>query len=230
MRADERLSLAAQLYEPCMVGADIGTDHAYLPVTLLQKGICRRMLLCDVSPSALAHAAATVSRFHLEDRTRLMLCDGLSGLAETEEPCGCVSVTGMGGQTMADILRRGQHSLRGAVLVLSAHTELNAVRQAVADIGYHLAREQLCEAAGRMYIVWRAEPGQADMSPEAIRRGELLWQSPSPLTRRYAEKRLALCLERQKGLLLRGGEPGEAEILAADIAFYRRRMAEGEEA
>ena len=50
---DERLSLAAQLYEPCALGADIGTDHALLPCYLLTHNICQEMILADVSPKAL---------------------------------------------------------------------------------------------------------------------------------------------------------------------------------
>lgn len=42
---DERLSLAAQLYEPCALGADIGTDHALLPCYLLTHNICQEMIL-----------------------------------------------------------------------------------------------------------------------------------------------------------------------------------------
>ena len=53
---DERLSLAAQLYEPCALGADIGTDHALLPCYLLTHNICQEMILADVSPKALLHA------------------------------------------------------------------------------------------------------------------------------------------------------------------------------
>lgn len=49
---DERLSLAAQLYEPCALGADIGTDHALLPCYLLTHNICQEMILADVSPKA----------------------------------------------------------------------------------------------------------------------------------------------------------------------------------
>ena len=53
---DERLSLAAALYEPCEWGADIGTDHAFLPCHLLRTGTCRHMIAADVSEKALARA------------------------------------------------------------------------------------------------------------------------------------------------------------------------------
>ena len=94
---DERLSLAAQLYEPCALGADIGTDHALLPCYLLTHNICQQMILADVSPKALLHAEESVRRHHLEKRAHVRLADGLDALTE---PCGCVSMMGMGGETI----------------------------------------------------------------------------------------------------------------------------------
>ena len=57
---DERLSLAAALYEPCEVGADIGTDHGLLPCHLLKENICQQMIFADVSAKALRHAEEQV--------------------------------------------------------------------------------------------------------------------------------------------------------------------------
>ena len=57
---DERLSLAAQLYEPCALGADIGTDHALLPCYLLTHNICQEMILADVSFSTRKKASAAI--------------------------------------------------------------------------------------------------------------------------------------------------------------------------
>ena len=143
---DERLSLAAAMYEPCELGADIGTDHGLLPCQLLKENICQRMIFADVSDKALAHAREQAARQALTDRASFACADGLGALTA---PCGCVSVMGMGGETIAGILTRGKDKLQGAVLVLSAHTDLHLVRQAVADIGYHIVREELCRAAGR---------------------------------------------------------------------------------
>lgn len=219
---DSRLSLAAALYAPCDLGADIGTDHALLPCHLLRKNICRSMLLCDVSPKALRHAEASVRRYHLEARARLCLADGLDALDAAGQGCGCVSIMGMGGDTLSGILRRGAARLRGAVLVLSAHTEQPLVRQAIADIGYHLTAERLCLAAGRYYILWRAEPGEAATSPEAIRYGELLFEEPTPLLSGYLDHRLRVLEARRQGLLS-GAGPADTAAVDADIAFYAER-------
>ena len=125
---DERLSLAAALYEPCEWGADIGTDHAYLPCHLLRTGVCQHMIAADVSAKALDKARQNLTRQRLIQRAEVILADGLDAI---DRPCGCVSMMGMGGELMANLLRKGQQRLQGAVLVLSAHTEQHLVRQAV---------------------------------------------------------------------------------------------------
>lgn len=216
---DERLTLVAAMYEPCKWGADIGTDHAYLPRHLLKAGICQRMIAADISEGALANARATLTRARLLDRAVLTLADGLDAI---DLPCGCVSITGMGGDTMAELLARGADKLHGAVLVLSAHTEHHHVRGAIRDIGYHIVREELCRAAGRFYVCWRAEPGAEAMSEEERLYGKLLWQSGSPLLHEYAAWRARVAGKRLEGLRA-AAIPDSDTIFAVEreIAFYQ---------
>ncbi len=218
---DERLSLVAAMYEPCVWGADIGTDHAYLPRYLLKSGICQHMIAADVSEGALANARETLTRSRLLDRSVLTLADGLDAL---DRPCGCVSITGMGGDTMAALLRRGADRLQGAVLVLSAHTELELVRQAVQEIGYHFVREELCRAAGRFYVCWRAEPGMQSWSEDELLFGNLLWQADVPLLAPYAAWRMKVAKKRLAGLEA-ATVPDAAAIADAkrEVAFYRNK-------
>lgn len=221
---DERLSLAAALYEPCALGADIGTDHGLLPCHLLKSGTCQRMIFADVSPKALQHAREQVTRQRLANRAELICANGLDALIH---PCGCVSVMGMGGETIAEILTRGQEKLCGAVLVLSAHTDLHLVRQAVQAIGYHIVREELCRAAGRFYVVWRAEPGAAAMTDQELHFGTLLLEKPTPLLREYMTWRIAVLGERLRGLLsARTRDEAAIAALQTDIAFYQTRLEE----
>lgn len=219
---DERLTLAAALYPACDVGADIGTDHGFLPCHLLEKGVCRRMILADVSPKALRRAEAEVSRRGLQDRARLVCADGLDALTE---PCGCVSLMGMGGETLAGILLRGRERLQGATLVLSAHTELPLVRRAVLELGYHLTRETLCRSGGRLYVFWRAEPGFAPMTEEEIRHGSLLYQEDTPLLADYLRWRLGVAEAKLRGLRVAAVPDAQDLALAEqDVDFYRRKL------
>ena len=222
---DERLSLAASMYEPCEWGADIGTDHAFLPCYLLRTGICQQMIAADVSPKALERAREILTRQHLIDRADVVLANGLDAITH---PCGCISIMGMGGETMADIIRRGQNKLHGAVLVLGAHTELHLVRQAILEVGYHIVQERLCKAAGRFYVFWRAEEGSASISEDEIRYGRILWQEKNQtLLREYASWRKRVHQDRLQGLLSAVNQDIETiRMVQADINWYTSKLEE----
>ena len=223
---DERLSLAASLYVPCALGADIGTDHALLPCELLERGVCREMILADISPKALGQAAREVEARGLAGRVTLRCADGLEAL-DGMPPCGCVSVTGMGGDTVAEMLRRGAGRLRGAALVLCAHTRPDRARLALREIGYRLTREEPCVCNGHAYLVWRAEPGdEAPYTAEELACGRLLFGSASPMLRPYVEMKLEALARRLDGL--RRAEQADAAAIAeaeAQAAYYRAGLA-----
>lgn len=221
---DERLSLAASLYDACELGADIGTDHGLLPCSLLESGVCRRMILADVSPKALQHAREQVQQRGLADRAQLVCADGLNALTEKT---GCVSITGMGGRTMADILQKGAARLQGAALVLSAHTDQELVRRAVQQLGYHLTAERLCRAAGRFYLVWKAIPGAQTMGEDELALGtQLLLESRDPLLPEYLRWRQWV-LERKLAGLEHDAQnrAGEVEALRRQLGILRRNDA-----
>ena len=169
MRLDERLSLAYDLYRECDLAADIGTDHAHLPIVLLRTGKCRRMILTDISDGALGNARDNLIRAGMTGRAELRKGDGL---APVREACGMISILGMGGRTIREILEAGQDRLQGAALLLSAHTDLPQVRRAVAGIGYHLESETPCLSAGRYYLMLRALPGKVEMTEREFRVGK----------------------------------------------------------
>ena len=227
IQLDARLSLAYDLYDPCDLAADIGTDHADLPAALLQRGRCQHMILTDLSESALKNARETVIRCRLSDRTDLRAGDGLQPL---EEACGMISITGMGGRTVHDILLEGAGKLRGASLVLSAHTDLPLIREAVCRIGYHLDREEPCFCAGRYYLVLRARPGACPLTPRELRLGGPLFESQSSQLIPYLTRRREVLQDKLRGLVS-ADKPEESLIaqVREDIAFYDGMIGKGRE-
>lgn len=223
---DARLSLAFDLYDPCGLAADIGTDHAHLPAALLQRGRCQHMVLTDLSPDALRNARGEMTRFGLADRVDFRLGDGFLPLRE-EERFGMISVTGMGGRTLRDILLSGQSRLNGASLLLSAHTDLPLVRDAVSRIGYHLVREEPCFCNRRYYLLLLARPGIRPVSPREIRLGGPLFSSSSSWLLPYLSRRREVLSAGLEGLKT-AAEPDREAIAQAeeDIAFYDAFLAE----
>lgn len=186
-RLDERLQAAYELFPCCRRGADIGTDHGRLPLHLLASGRVEEMILSDISSLALARGRALLERWGLADRAVFRAADGLDCL---REPVEAVSILGMGGETIADILAKGFARLEGAELVLSAHTELEKVRQAVAGIGYHLSGEALCRAGGRLYVVMQARLGACAYTEQELWLGPCLMAQRPPLWGEYLAWRL----------------------------------------
>ena len=154
----------------------------------------------------------------LTDRVTLRAGNGLEPL---DEACGMISVTGMGGRTIRDILLEGKEKLQGASLVLSAHTDLPLIREAVQEIGYHLDREEPCFCAGRYYLVLRARPGRKQLTPREIRLGGPLFSSSSDQLIPYLTRRREVLEAKLRGLL--AAEPPDESLinqLREDIAFY----------
>ena len=212
---DPRLRLAVSLAEPCAAGADIGADHGLLSCCVLKEGICRRMLVADISPDALAHARALLKREGLDHQAVCAVADGLDALTE---PVQTVWILGMGGRVEASILRRGANRLQGAALILSAHTELPEVRSAVMEIGYHFTREEPVESMGRFYLVWRAEPGPESLSGDELRYGTpLLTGRHDDIAAAWWRHRLAYEESRLRGLR----STAEPDVAAAAEAEAR---------
>lgn len=208
---DERLTLAASLYTRGEWGADIGTDHGFLPCAILEQGICDRMIAADIGEKPLAKARAEAARRGLSDRMVFTVADGLAAL---DHPVTTVSIMGMGGRNIAEILHKGADRLQGAHLVLSAHTDQALVRSAVTDLGYHFTAERLCFTGGRFYLMWKAEPGAQELPPEAVLGGtDLLFSEPDDLLQPWLRRRLSVLAEHAAGL--RRAQTADTEELNA---------------
>ena len=101
---DSRLSLAGSFVRDGAVVADIGTDHAYLPVWLLLEGKITRAIAADLREGPLARAKLTAKEYDCNKNIAFRLCDGLSGI--TPEEADTIVIAGMGGETIAAILEQ----------------------------------------------------------------------------------------------------------------------------
>lgn len=91
--------------------ADIGTDHARLPVWLLEHGRIPSAIAADLKEGPLSRARQTAARHNLTERISFRLGDGLTPLGPEE--ADAVAIAGMGGETIASILGSSVGHLRG---------------------------------------------------------------------------------------------------------------------
>lgn len=183
-----RLAAVARHVPAGRTFADIGTDHAYLPVYLVQSGRVPRAVAGDVLSGPLNAARATVASAGLADRIDVRLGSGLTVLSPGE--AACVAVCGMGGPLIARILAEGP--LTGVErLVLQPMGGEVQLRRWLAENGWRLVAEEIVEDGGRLYPVLVAEPGPMRLSRQEEEVGPLLLRQGGPLVLRYVDEKLA---------------------------------------
>ena len=157
-----RLRLLAEMTPPGGRLADIGTDHGYLPVWLLQEGRIPSAIASDVGAEPLEHARRTAEEYETQGLD-FRLCDGLSGI-EPEET-DTVVIAGMGGETIRDILRAAPWAADGRhTLLLQPQSRAEALRRFLAEHGYAIAREALVRDRGFLYPVIEAGAGEMHLT------------------------------------------------------------------
>ena len=206
---DGRLSAAMALAGRVDTFADIGADHGRLSAAMLLSGNARRALISDISPYSLEKARKLIARLELNDKAVFAVADGLDALDGSS--VDLAFLLGMGGDTLSGILRRGQHRLHGAALVLGAHTSLPQVRATLCQIGYRIRREVVIRDSSRDYVLMRSTPALPD--EPAYTEAECLL---GPMLMRECPQGWLPVLKRRRRLLLQGVEAMQASRLEKD--------------
>ena len=160
MELTPRLKLAADFCLPCKAVIDVGCDHAYLCLYLVEQG-AERAAASDIRPGPLEAAKAHIAACGRSDRVRAVLCPGLE--AFSPEDADTVSICGMGGEMIASILEAAPWTAKGDhKLVLQPMTNGHRLRKWLSDNGYTIQREQLAREGHRLYVVLQARGGGKD--------------------------------------------------------------------
>ncbi|MCD7880828.1 MAG: class I SAM-dependent methyltransferase [Clostridiales bacterium] len=140
--------------------ADIGTDHAYLPVWLLRNGVVETAIAGDLRPGPLAHARETAERFGCTEQIQFRLSDGLAALAPHE--ADCIAMAGMGGETVRGILSAAPWTRENVRLLLQPQSNLPELREWLTENGYAIWQEYCVREEQRWYTVLVVLGGESD--------------------------------------------------------------------
>ena len=165
MRLSERLERVVSFVRPCASAADIGTDHALVPVELVQRGIVKKAIAMDVRPGPLSRAKEQISRAGLSDQIEPRLSDGLAALKPQEAET--VIIAGMGGELIIRILTEGRHMWDSvAQWVLSPHSEVFKVRGWFLENGFSIEKEDMVCEDGKYYVLMDVKRAEAETGAE----------------------------------------------------------------
>lgn len=210
MNLDKRLSAVAALLRDGKRLADIGTDHAYLPVAQVAAGKCPAAIASDIGQGPLEAARHTVTAAGMQDAIDLRLGDGLATVAPHEAED--IAIAGMGGETIVAILQAASWIKDPALrLVLQPMTRAEELRRWLLTNGFTIVEEHLVEDGRHLYPVLAAEyTGQVCAEELPCYAGFFPAEEGRPYRRLMAEH-----LRRRAAGLRHGGQEREAARLTA---------------
>ncbi|MCI5873870.1 MAG: class I SAM-dependent methyltransferase [Clostridiales bacterium] len=191
VKISERLCRAASLISDGNRLADVGTDHGYVPIYLLQQQRIPRAIAMDINRGPLERAKEHIRLYRLEEYIETRLSDGVKALKADE--ADSILIAGMGGGLVMHILEAGQDVCRQAKeLVLQPQSELERVRRFLWSEHYCVDAEEMVKEDGKYYPMMRVyydpemeqgeEPSECDFCY-----GRLLLKQRHPVLKEYLQ-------------------------------------------
>lgn len=167
-KLSKRLQAAADFVSEGNRTADIGTDHGFLPIYLIQSGKCPQAIAMDIRKGPLERAREHIAAAGLGGLIQTRLSDGMQALERGEADSAVI--TGMGGQTVIHILEEAREILPDLKeLVLEPQSDTAKVRRYLREHKMEIDREALVQEAGKFYPVLHVDLAK-QMQKEPIQR------------------------------------------------------------
>lgn len=147
-KLDSRLAAAASMVCGDNV-ADIGTDHAYIPIYLLNSLKCRRAVASDINAGPLNNAKENAAAYGVADKIDFYLADGLSGVCL--DGVTDIVICGMGGELEARIISECEHAKNGINLILQPMSAVHKLRTYLYSEGYKITNGAASVSGGKVY-------------------------------------------------------------------------------
>ena len=177
----KRLELVASFVPQGAVLLDVGSDHAYLPIDLVEKGKIERAIAGEVVEGPYQSAVKNVEAHGLKEKIQVRLANGLAAFEEADH-VSVITIAGMGGRLIATILEEGLDKLASVErLILQPNNREDDLRIWLQDHGFQIVAESILEEAGKFYEILVVEAGQMKLSASDLRFGAFLSKEVSPV-------------------------------------------------
>ena len=222
MKLDNRLMAIADLVQKDKILADIGTDHAYLPVYLVEKGIIKKAIAADLRVGPLDNARDAVVSYGYESQIELRLSDGLDNFKENEVEE--IAVAGMGGLLISEFINRTEWLKNEKVhLILQPMTHVEELRKTLFDNRFVIDKEVVAKDGDKLYIILSVYyyEGQTAYTDFDLIVGKLPYNDDS-LSKEYLTKIYNKYLKKLQALKNADRECTELEKLVGELKQWQQ--------
>ena len=188
MQLSIRMQAVADMVTPGGRVADIGTDHGYVPIYLMEQNRAVHAIAMDVRKGPLARAGENIARFGCSGRIETRLSDGLDKLEPGE--ADTVIIAGMGGLLTVRILEAGLNVLETVKeCILQPQSDLDKVRQFLHQHHFRIVQEKMLIDEEKYYTIMRVLHGEETPYTESEDLyGRYLIHDKSPVLKEYLKK------------------------------------------
>ncbi len=185
MELSKRLHAVAGLVTEGASVADIGTDHGYIPIYLIQERIASKVIALDVKKGPLERARMHIVGHGLKGQIETRLSDGLREVTPGE--VDTMIAAGMGGGLVIHILEDSPETVKEiSSLILQPQSEIDKVRRYLNEHGYRIVEERMVEESGKFYPMMRVVHGSGEPYEEyEYLYGKRLLEEKDPVLRTY---------------------------------------------
>ena len=177
----KRLELVASFVPQGAILLDVGSDHAYLPIELVERGQIEGAIAGEVVEGPYQSAVKNVEAHALKEKIQVRLANGLAAFEETDQ-VSVITIAGMGGRLIARILEEGLDKLANVErLILQPNNREDDLRIWLQENGFQIVAESILEEAGKFYEILVVEAGQMKLSASDVRFGSFLSKEISPV-------------------------------------------------
>lgn len=187
----KRLELVASFVPQGAVLLDVGSDHAYLPIELVERGQIEAAIAGEVVDGPYQSALKNVEAHGLKEKIQVRLANGLAAFEEADQ-VSVITIAGMGGRLIARILEEGLDKLANVErLILQPNNREDDLRIWLQDNDFQIVAESILEEAGKFYEILVVEAGQMKLSASDLRFGPFLSKEISPVFVQKWQKEVA---------------------------------------
>ena len=177
----KRLELVASFVPQGTILLDVGSDHAYLPIELVERGQIESAIAGEVVEGPYQSAVKNVEAHGLKEKIQVRLANGLAAFEEADQ-VSVITIAGMGGRLIARILEEGLEKLGNVqCLILQPNNREDDLRIWLQDHGFEIVAESILEESGKFYEILVVEAGQMKLSASDVRFGPFLSKEVSPV-------------------------------------------------
>lgn len=206
LKLSKRLSAAASFVRDGAVCADIGTDHAYIPISLVLDGRVDYAIASDINEGPILKAKENIEKYGLSDKISVRIADGLNGIEEYKP--NSIVICGMGGELIARIINDCDYvKQQGIQLILQPMTSIAELREYLSH-GFKIYDEDIVFDADKLYQIICAEydGNEHEYTNAELEIGKINIEKRPPLYKNLVNSFIDKKKKRYNGLRL-GGHP-----------------------